>query len=120
MDAEYLTIIKINLTKDVYQLDVGIAFHEKYRQYDFGPGHPFRGDRFDNALKFFEEQGLLKLPNVKVLKPEIAELKDLLRVHNKSYVDLIFDLQEEEELMILIHLFPPILLKQPCMLWVAH
>lgn len=74
---------------------VGIAFHEKYRQYDFGPGHPFRGDRFGNAMKLFEEQGLLKLPNVKVLKPEIAKLKDLLLVHDKSYIDLIFDFAEK-------------------------
>lgn len=76
-------------------LRVGIAFHEKYRQYDFGPGHPFRGDRFGNAMKLFEEQGLLNLPNVSILKPEVAKLKDLLRVHNKSYVDLIFDFAEK-------------------------
>ncbi|UCG36495.1 MAG: hypothetical protein JSV64_07810 [Candidatus Bathyarchaeota archaeon] len=76
-------------------LRVGIAFHEKYKQYDFGPGHPFRGDRFTNALKCFEEQGLLNLPHVQILKPNIAKLKDLLRVHNKSYVDLIFDFAEK-------------------------
>ncbi len=76
-------------------MQIGIAFHEKYRQYDFGPGHPFRGDRFGNALKFFEEQGLLSLPNVKILKPEIIKLKDLLRVHDKSYIDLIFDFAEK-------------------------
>jgi len=75
----------------VILLRVGIAFHEKYKQYDFGPGHPFRGDRFGNAVRLFEEQGLLKLPHVKVLTPEIAKLKDLLRVHNKSYINLIFD-----------------------------
>lgn len=72
-------------------MHVGVAFHEKYRLYDFGPGHPFRGDRFGNAMKLFEEQGLLKLPNVILLKPEIAKLKDLLLVHDKSYVDMIFD-----------------------------
>ncbi len=77
------------------QLRVGIVFHEKYRQYDFGPGHPFRGDRFGNAMKFFGEQGLLTLPHVKVLKPDIVQLKDLLRVHDKSYVDLIFDFAEK-------------------------
>lgn len=70
---------------------VGIAFHEKYTQYDFGSGHPFRGDRFDNAMKLFEAQGLLGLPDVEVLKPEIATLKDLMQVHDKSYIDLIFD-----------------------------
>jgi len=76
-------------------LRVGIAFHEKYRQYDFGPGHPFRGDRFRNAMKLFAEQGLLDMPNVSILNPEMAKLKDLLRVHNKSYVDLIFDFAEK-------------------------
>ena len=84
-----------DIAKEVDLLRVGIAFHEKYRQYDFGPGHPFRGDRFGNAMKFFEEQGLLNLSNISVLKPEIATLKDLLRVHNKSYVDLIFDFAEK-------------------------
>ncbi len=74
---------------------VGITFHEKYRKYDFGPGHPFRGDRFGSAMKFFEEHGLFKLPNVTVLTPEIAKLKDLLRVHDKSYVDLVFDFAEK-------------------------
>ncbi|MGB9134083.1 MAG: histone deacetylase [Candidatus Bathyarchaeia archaeon] len=76
-------------------LRVGIAFHEKYRQYDFGPGHPFRGDRFGNAMKFFEEQGLLRLPNVRILKPDIVKYADLVRVHDKSYVDLIFDFAEK-------------------------
>lgn len=72
-------------------LRIGIAFHEKYKQYDFGSGHPFRGDRFGNAMKLFEEQGLLRLPEVKVLKPRIATLNDVMQVHDKSYVDLILD-----------------------------
>lgn len=74
---------------------VGIAFHEKYQQYDFGPGHPFRGDRFSNSMKLFEDQGLLKLPHIMVLQPEIARRADLLRVHNRNYVDLIFDFAEK-------------------------
>jgi len=76
-------------------LRVGITFHEKYQQYDFGPGHPFRGDRFGNAMNLFEEQRLLGLPNVTVLRPKIATLEDLLRVHDKNYVDLIFDFAEK-------------------------
>jgi acetoin utilization protein AcuC len=70
---------------------VGLAYHDKYQLYDFGSGHPFRGDRFNNAMELFEEQGLLDLPNVKIIKPEIAKIENLLVVHNKSYVDLIFD-----------------------------
>lgn len=76
-------------------LRVGIAFHEKYSQYDFGPGHPFRGNRFSNAMDFFEQQGLLRQPQVVLVKPEIAKLKDLLRAHDKSYIDLIFDFAEK-------------------------
>ena len=70
---------------------VGIAYHDKYRQYDFGPGHPFRGDRFDNALTFFRAHGLLDRPDVTLLTPDIAQFTDLRRVHDKPYLDLIFD-----------------------------
>lgn len=76
-------------------LNVGISFHEKFQQYDFGSGHPFRGDRFNNALNLFKEQGLMNMPNVTILEPEIARLEDLLRAHNKSYIDLIFDFAEK-------------------------
>ncbi|MFW9794598.1 MAG: histone deacetylase family protein [Candidatus Thorarchaeota archaeon] len=79
------------MDRSVSDLQFGITFHEKYRQYDFGPGHPFRGDRFDDALDFFKERGLFKLPNVSIIEPEIVKMQDLLRVHDKSYIDLIFD-----------------------------
>jgi len=73
---------------------VGITYHEKFSQYDLGPGHPFRGDRFINALRLFEEQELFSLPNVTIIKPEPATKQDLLRVHDESYVNLIFRLAE--------------------------
>ncbi len=76
-------------------LRVGITFHEKYRQYDFGPGHPFRGDRFENAMRIFKEQGLLGLHHVRILKPRMAQLEDLQSVHTKSYIDQIFDFAEK-------------------------
>jgi acetoin utilization protein AcuC len=76
-------------------LKTGIAFHEKYVQYDLGVDHPFRGDRFTNAMRVFKEQGLLNLPDVTVLKPEPLSKEDLLRVHDEAYVDLIFNLAKE-------------------------
>jgi len=75
-------------------LKVGITFHEKFGQYDLGADHPFRGDRFANVMRLFEEQGLLRLPDVTVLKPEPITKEQLLRVHDKDYVDLIFRLAE--------------------------
>jgi acetoin utilization protein AcuC len=70
----------------------GIAYDENYAKYDLGEGHPFRGDRFINAMKFFQTQGLFKEFNVSMLHPTPAVREDLLRVHDSSYVDLIFRL----------------------------
>jgi len=77
------------------RLKVGVTHHEKYAQYDLGLGHPFRGDRFKNALNFFEVQGLFQQPNLVMLKPEPAIKQDLLRVHDESYVNLIFRLAQQ-------------------------
>ncbi|NIO37678.1 hypothetical protein GTO27_08240 [Candidatus Bathyarchaeota archaeon] len=71
-----------------------VAFHEDYAHYDLGEGHPFRGDRFGNARNFLEEQGLLKIPSITLVKPKPASEEDLLRVHKSSYVNLIFQLAE--------------------------
>ena len=72
-----------------------MTFHEKYKQYDLGEGHPFRGDRFENAMRFFEEQGLFSNPEITVVQPQPASREDLLRVHAERYVDSIFKLAEE-------------------------
>lgn len=71
-----------------------MTYHEKFGQYDLGPGHPFRGDRFVNAMRFFEEQGLFRLPHVTMLKPKPVTKQDLLRVHDENYVNLIYRLAE--------------------------
>jgi len=73
-------------------LKIGIVYHEKYAQYDLGPGHPFRGDRFVNMRRFFEEQGLFRLPGVTILTPDPITKQGLLLVHDEDYVDLIFRL----------------------------
>jgi len=72
-----------------------ISFNEKLTQYDLGEGHPFRGDRFINAIRFFENQGLFKVPEVTFIQPQPATREDLLRVHDENYVNLIFNLAKE-------------------------
>jgi acetoin utilization deacetylase AcuC-like enzyme len=72
-----------------------LTFHEKFKQYDLGESHPFRGDRFANAMRFFESQGLLSLSEISVVKPEPVSRKELLMVHDEEYVDLIFRLANE-------------------------
>ena len=77
---------------------VAFSFHDKFRQYDLGKGHPFRGDRFVNAMQFFESQGLFDLPQILVFQTRPASKEDLLRVHDEDYVELIFRLAEKSEL----------------------
>ncbi|MGB9853710.1 MAG: histone deacetylase family protein [Candidatus Bathyarchaeales archaeon] len=77
--------------------NVLMTFHEKFRQYDLGEDHPFRGDRFTNAMNFFKEHGLFDTQNLVVMKPKPASKKELLRVHDRGYVDLIFRLAIENK-----------------------
>jgi acetoin utilization protein AcuC len=74
-----------------------MAFHDKYSQYDLGEGHPFRGDRFANAMKFFEDHKLFDYPDFSILSPQPIPREDLLRVHDKSYVERIFTLAKEKK-----------------------
>ena len=72
-------------------------YHEKFRQYDLGPNHTFRGDRFINVIRFFEEQGIFRLPNVTMLAPQPVTKQDLLMVHDEEYVNKIFSLAEKNK-----------------------
>jgi acetoin utilization protein AcuC len=74
-----------------------MTFHEKYKQYDLGEGHPFRGDRFENALRFFESQGLFRLVDISLVQPRPASREELLRVHSEKYVDLISRLAKDSK-----------------------
>jgi acetoin utilization protein AcuC len=74
-----------------------MTFHEKFKQYDLGEGHPFRGDRFADAMKFFKNQGLFSLSQIALIAPQPASRESLLRVHDVGYVDLIFRLANENK-----------------------
>jgi acetoin utilization protein AcuC len=74
-----------------------MTFHENFTQYDLGEGHPFRGDRFANTMKFFENQGLLSLSEIALVVPRPASREELLRIHKEDYVDLIFRLAKESK-----------------------
>jgi len=91
------SICYLGLRVPLLSTKVIMTFHEKFRQYDLGEGHPFRGDRFASAMRFFESQGLLGLSEIFLVEPQPASKEDLLRVHDESYVDLIFRLAEKSK-----------------------
>ncbi|MBI2830941.1 MAG: hypothetical protein HYX79_01630 [Chloroflexi bacterium] len=67
-------------------MPVAILYREDLREYDFGPGHPFRGDRFEVFPRFLKE----KLPeddNYRMLKAEPVGEDGLLMICRKNYID---------------------------------
>jgi len=74
-----------------------ITYHDKFVQYDLGVNHPFRGDRFIKARRYFEEKNLFSLPNITLITPKPAKKEDLLKVHTRDYVEHIFSLAERGE-----------------------
>jgi acetoin utilization protein AcuC len=69
--------------------DIAIVYHEGVADYDFGQGHPFRGDRFPRFIKLIKEHGILDLPSVELFEPELAVDEDLRLAHSDDYVQFV-------------------------------
>lgn len=39
-------------------MTIAILYRDELREYDFGPGHPFRGDRYEIFSNFLKERVL--------------------------------------------------------------
>jgi len=67
-------------------MTIGILYRDELKEYDFGPGHPFRGDRYQS----FPQYLIRSLPeddNYRILEGESATDQDLLLICSKSYID---------------------------------
>ena len=69
---------------------IAILYREELKEYDFGPGHPFRGDRYQIFPKFLKEN-LPEDDNYRFLQSGWASDEDLLMICNKDYVDFTRD-----------------------------
>ena len=67
---------------------ITILYREELKEYDFGPGHPFRGDRYQIFPKFLREH-LPEDDNYRMLKSEWATEKDLSLICQKEYIDFV-------------------------------
>jgi acetoin utilization protein AcuC len=84
---------------------VAIVYHEEVVGYDFGRGHPFRGDRFSKFMTLVDEKGLLVDPYVSVVKPEPASDHDLSLVHPERYI---MEVKRRERLSLQLSLDTPL------------
>lgn len=63
-----------------------ILYRPELREYDFGPGHSFRGERYEMFSQFLREN-LPEDDNYRILKAEQATDEDLLLICPKEYID---------------------------------
>ena len=66
--------------------DTAIIFSDGLREYDFGEGHPFRGNRYDIFEKFLSEYFPAE-GNYDLLKAEPANNNELLKICSQEYID---------------------------------
>ena len=61
-----------------------LVYGDELKGYDFGPGHPFRGDRFSAFIHLFREK--MQPGKFKILEPRHATDGELLLVHDEEYI----------------------------------
>ncbi len=67
-------------------MSVAILFREELKEYDFGPGHPFRGDRYEAFPQYLREK-LGERKDCPILQAEPASYEDLLKICQPDYID---------------------------------
>ena len=65
---------------------ITILYREELKEYDYGPGHPFQGDRYDAFRRFLGEK-LAENVDYQVLKADPAGDEDLSLICQKDYID---------------------------------
>lgn len=67
-----------------------ILYRQELREYDFGPGHPFRGDRYQIFAQFLQDN-LPEDDNYRILEAEPATDEDLLLICRREYINFTKD-----------------------------
>ncbi len=67
-------------------MPLAFLYSDELKEYDFGPGHPFRGDRFQNFLPYLKKQ-LPPENNYVLLTAGEATDEDLLRICREDYIE---------------------------------
>jgi acetoin utilization protein AcuC len=67
-------------------MKIGILYRPELKEYDFGPGHPFRGNRYEIFPPFFKARLPREHP-FEFLQAEWATEEDLLLICRKDYIE---------------------------------
>lgn len=67
-------------------MSVGILYQDGLKEYDFGPGHPFRGSRAGAFIEFLK-QHITQNENYRILEAKPPAEEDLLLICRQDYID---------------------------------
>jgi len=67
-------------------MPIGILYREELKEYDFGPGHPFRGDRYQLFPQFLRDN-LAEDDHYRFLQATPATDEDLRLICRQDYID---------------------------------
>jgi len=67
-------------------MPIGILYQDGLKEYDFGPGHPFRGRRAGEFMKFLK-QHVAEDSNYRIIEAAAATEEDLRLICHKDYID---------------------------------
>jgi len=71
---------------------IAIVYHEDYNKYDLGTIHPLVGDKPKKTMEFLKKKKIID--ETDILTPEKAGELDILKAHDKNYVDHVKKLSE--------------------------
>jgi len=67
-------------------MTIAVLYRDELKEYDFGPGHPFRGDRYQIFPKYLSEH-VKPDSRYRFLKAEPATDDDLRRICDPAYIE---------------------------------
>jgi acetoin utilization protein AcuC len=67
-------------------MPIGILYHDGLKEYDFGPGHPFRGRRAGEFMTFLK-QNIAEDNNYRIIEAASATEEDLSLICHRDYID---------------------------------
>lgn len=67
-------------------MPIAILYRDELKEYDFGPGHSFRGERYLEFHRFLQEH-LPEDDNYRIIKADWASEDDLLLICQKEYIE---------------------------------
>lgn len=76
------------INSEYAKMKSALVYSDSLQCYDFGPGHPFRGDRHADFMKLFMKE-IGTSEDIAIVEPTPATDEDLALVHSPLYVDFV-------------------------------